>query len=159
VRMLALRGVPLARPGRQQQQQARVANRAHLVTFFGVEVGDEARPARDRRAVPVELDLPARHDHPGALMDLVVLELVARREVDGDDARLVVGAEDLGLVGLNVERGERSLGFVDTAFESLEASQHALGNMLGPVRLDAEPLSLREIVKALMRARRPEGAA
>jgi len=27
------------------------------------------------------------------------------------------------------------------------------------VRLDAEPLSLREIVKALMRARRPEGAA
>jgi ABC-type multidrug transport system ATPase subunit len=60
---------------------------------------------------------------------------------------------------LNLERGERSLRFVDTAFDSLEAIQHAIGNMLGPARVDAEPLSLREIVKALMRARRPEGAA
>ena len=59
---------------------------------------------------------------------------------------------------LNVERSERSLSFVDSAFESLEASQRMLGKMLGPVRLDVEPLSLREIVKALMRARRPEGA-
>ena len=59
---------------------------------------------------------------------------------------------------LNVEREERSLSFVDPAFESLEASQRELGTLLGPVRVDAEPQSLREIVKALMRARRPEGA-
>ena len=59
---------------------------------------------------------------------------------------------------LNLERGERSLCFVESAFESLEASQSSLGALLGPVRLDAVPLSLRDIVKALMRARRPDGA-
>jgi hypothetical protein len=56
---------------------------------------------------------------------------------------------------LNVELGERSLRFVDSAFESDEAMRAALGARLGPVRFSAEPMSLREISKALMRARQP----
>lgn len=56
---------------------------------------------------------------------------------------------------LNVELGERSLRFVDSAFESDEAMRAALAMRLGPVRFSAEPMSLREISKALMRARQP----
>jgi len=60
---------------------------------------------------------------------------------------------------LNPESGERSLRFVETAFESYEATQAALAALLGPVRFDSEPMSLRDISKALMRARKPEAAA
>jgi hypothetical protein len=56
---------------------------------------------------------------------------------------------------LNVELGDRSLRFVDSAFESDGATQQALTARLGPVRFSAEPMSLREISKALMRARQP----
>jgi ABC-2 type transport system ATP-binding protein len=56
---------------------------------------------------------------------------------------------------LNVELGERSLRFVDSAFESDEAMRAALAARLGPVRFSAEPMSLRDISKALMRARQP----
>src|SRR5215471_13269085 len=54
---------------------------------------------------------------------------------------------------INRETGERSLRFVDTGFESNDAMRAALASKLGPVRFDAEPMSLREISKALMRAR------
>src|SRR5688572_16641194 len=87
-RMLALAGVPLTRPGRQEQQDARVARGAYLVAFLGVEVCDEPGAAGDRRPVLLELDLAPRNDHPGALMDLVLAKLLAGREVDGDHARL-----------------------------------------------------------------------
>jgi ABC-2 type transport system ATP-binding protein len=60
---------------------------------------------------------------------------------------------------LDVESDERSLRFVDAAFESYEATQAALSALLGPVRFDAERMSLRDISKALMRARKPETAA
>lgn len=56
---------------------------------------------------------------------------------------------------LNVELGERSLRFVDSAFESGEATRAALAARLGPVRFSADPMSLREISKSLMRASQP----
>jgi ABC-2 type transport system ATP-binding protein len=56
---------------------------------------------------------------------------------------------------INVEHAERSLRFVDTAFETYDASLHSLSARLGPVRFDAEPMSLRDISKAMMRARKP----
>ena len=56
---------------------------------------------------------------------------------------------------LNVELGERSLRFVDSAFESDDAVRQALASQLGPVRFAAEPMSLREISKALIWARKP----
>jgi ABC-2 type transport system ATP-binding protein len=60
---------------------------------------------------------------------------------------------------INRELGERSLRFVDTAFESHDATQAALAARLGPVRFEAEPMSLRDISKALMRERKPVGAS
>src|SRR5215216_1827416 len=104
--MLALARVPLAGPGRQEQEDARVARGAHLVTLLRVEVRHEAGPARDRRAILLELDLAACDYHPGALVHLVLLKLVAGRKVDGDHARLGVAAEHLRLVRFHVERGD-----------------------------------------------------
>src|SRR5687767_8656211 len=80
-RMLALAGVPLARPGRQEQQQAGVARGAHLVPLLRVEVGHEAGPARLRGAALLDLDLARCHHDPRALVHLVLLELLARRQV------------------------------------------------------------------------------
>ncbi len=65
---------------------------------------------------------------------------------------------DLPKTWLNIERAERSLRFVDTAFESYDAMLRSLSARLGPIRLEAEPMSLRDISKALMRARKPEAA-
>jgi ABC-2 type transport system ATP-binding protein len=65
---------------------------------------------------------------------------------------------DLPSTWLNVEHAERSLRFVDTAFTSYDAALRSLSARLGPVRFEAEPMSLREISKALMRARKPEAA-
>jgi ABC-2 type transport system ATP-binding protein len=59
---------------------------------------------------------------------------------------------------LNVETADRSLRFVDTAFTSYDAALRSLSARLGPVRFEAEPMSLREVAKALMRARKPVAA-
>src|SRR5918997_4249420 len=105
-RMLAPAGMPLARPGREEQEEARVARGAHLMALLGIEVRHEAGAARDRGATLLDLDLARGHHDPRALVHLVLLELLARRQVDGDHARLRVGPKDLRLVRLNVERGD-----------------------------------------------------
>src|SRR5919109_1282449 len=97
-RMLALARVPLARPWRQDQEDARVARSAHLVALFRVEVRDEAGPARDRGPVLLELDLAGGDDHPRPLVDLVLLELLARRKVDCDRTRLRIAPQHLRLM-------------------------------------------------------------
>src|SRR4051794_20531887 len=96
--MLALAGVPLARPWRQEQEQARIGLRAYLVTRVGLEVGDEAGAPGDRGAVLLDLHLAACDHQPGALMDLVLLELLAGGEIDGDHPRLGIAAQHLRLM-------------------------------------------------------------
>src|SRR5688500_9068854 len=100
LRMLAPAVMPLARPGREEQQQARVARGAHLVPLLGVEVRDEAGPARNRRAALLDLDVARGHHDPRALVHLVVLEPLARGQVDRDHPRLRIGPKDLRLVRL-----------------------------------------------------------
>src|SRR3954452_7031711 len=104
--MLALAGMPLARPWRQEQEQARVGLGAHLVALVGLEVSHEAGTTGDRLAVLLDLDLAARHHHPGALVHLVLLELFAGGQVDRDDPRLWIAAEHLRLMRWHVHRGE-----------------------------------------------------
>src|SRR5205085_11341721 len=53
-----------------------------------------------------DLDLAVGDDQVGVLVDLVLLELLTGRQVDRDDARVVVGAQHLRLMGLNVERAD-----------------------------------------------------
>src|SRR5215204_5723924 len=100
--MLALARVPLPRPGGEQEDEQRVALRAHLVRLLRVEVGHEAAAARDRPAVLLELDLAGRDHDPRSFVHLVLLEALAGRQVDRDHARLGVAAKDLGLVRLNL---------------------------------------------------------
>ena len=55
--MLALARVPLARPGGEQQDHARVGLRAHLVGLLGIEVRDEAAAAGHGPSVLLDLHL------------------------------------------------------------------------------------------------------
>src|SRR5215218_8495735 len=83
-RMLALAGMPLARPRGEQEDDARVGLGAHLVGLLGIEVGDEAAAAGDAAAVLLDLHLARRDHHPGALVYLMLLEPLARGQVDRD---------------------------------------------------------------------------
>src|SRR5215208_6548650 len=85
--MLALARVALARPGRQEQQEARVAAGAYLVARLRLEVRDEAGAAGDGRPVLLELHL-------------------ARGKVDDDRPRLGIGAKHRRLMRRHVKRGE-----------------------------------------------------
>ena len=60
-------------PGGQDEQQARVAARAHLVALGRVEDGQQARPAGDGLAARDDVDLAVDDDQVGALVDLMVL--------------------------------------------------------------------------------------
>ncbi|MEP7314589.1 MAG: ABC transporter ATP-binding protein [Pseudomonadota bacterium] len=60
---------------------------------------------------------------------------------------------DLPPSWIGVEQSQRSVRFVETAFESHDASLRQLGGLLGPVRIEPAPLSLRDITTALMRDR------
>src|SRR5947209_4078124 len=95
--------MPDARPGREQQEQPRVAARADRVALAGVEVGDQPGAALFSAADGGDLGLAGDDDDVGALVYLVLLELLARRQVDHDRARLSVGAQHLRLVGLDRE--------------------------------------------------------
>ncbi len=73
------------------------------------------------------------------------------------DVALSGGAKalkDLPPTWLEVETTGRSLRFVDSAFVDHDATHRSLSTQLGPIRFETEPLSLREISKALMRARK-----
>src|SRR3954471_2627436 len=92
-------------PRRQDEQEARVARRANLVALLGDPVrhgSDAGSPALPALG---QLDLTVDDDQIRVLMDLVLLQLLAGGQVDRDRARCsVVGAQDLRLVRLKVER-------------------------------------------------------
>src|SRR3954469_11788818 len=96
-----------AGPGREHEQYPRVAAGTHLVALARVEDGEEARPAGHGVAVALrDLDLARDDDEVGALVHLVVLELLAGGEVERDRARLAAArVEDLGLGGLGAGGG------------------------------------------------------
>src|SRR3954447_10985726 len=107
VALVALARMPRTGPRSQDQQQARVAFRRYFVTLLRDPVGQCPGARRLALAVLAQLDLAIDHDQVGVLMDLVLLQLLARRELDRNRTRgAVVGAQDLRLVGLNVERAE-----------------------------------------------------
>src|SRR3954453_1812878 len=99
--------VALAGPRREDQEQARVGGGADLVTLVRVE--DRERPGRrgDPRAVLLDLHLAVEDDQVRALVDLVVLQGLSRRQAAHDRASLAAdGLQDLRLVRLDVERPE-----------------------------------------------------
>ena len=96
-------GMPVAGPRREHEQQPGVADRADGMALAGIEDRGEPRPAG--RAG--ELDLALDHDDVGALVHLVLGELLARLEHDGDRARgAALGMQDPRLARLDVERSQ-----------------------------------------------------
>src|SRR3954447_868597 len=100
--------MPGAGPRREHEQQARVAAGAHLVALAGIEDREQAWSAAQRVAVALrDVDLARDDDEVGALVHLVVLELLAGGRGERDGARLAAArVEDLGLVRRDVEAGE-----------------------------------------------------
>src|SRR3954452_9677539 len=94
-------------PGREHEQYPRVAAGTHLVALARVEHGEQARPAGHGVAVALrDLDLARDDDEVGALVHLVVLELLTGREVERDRAGLAAArVADLGLVPLDPQAG------------------------------------------------------
>jgi ABC-2 type transport system ATP-binding protein len=96
------------------------------------------------------------HDGELAFQDSIEATLARFRTVDVALTGASKTPAEIPTTWLDVELAERALRFVDTAFESEGAMQQTLAARLGPVRFTAEPMSLREISKALMRARKSE---
>ena len=74
----------VARPGRQYEQEARIGDGAHLVPLVRVEHGGEPGAARDRVTAVAHFHLSVDDDEIGAFVYLVLLERLARGQVDGD---------------------------------------------------------------------------
>ena len=88
-------------PGRQHEQQTRVGECSNGVALGGLEHRGEARPSG--RAG--EVDLTGDHHDVGALVDLVILQPLARAQRDEDRARLAPrGVQDSRLTRLDLER-------------------------------------------------------
>src|SRR5215217_178596 len=100
--------MPRTGPGREHEQQPRVAAGAHLVALAGVEHRQQPGAAgHGVRLALRDLDLALDDDEMGALVHLVILQLLTGRQVQRDRARLATaGVEDLRLVRLDVEAGE-----------------------------------------------------
>src|SRR5829696_5193972 len=99
--------MPVAGPRRQDQNHARVLGGADLVALVGVELREQPRPAADGLATRLaQLHGALGDDKPGTLVDLMLVEGLAGRDLDHDRAALLLGDEHLGLVRLDVQRIE-----------------------------------------------------
>src|SRR3954447_11989792 len=95
--------MPVPRPRREHQQETRVLDGLHLVAFLRIEDRQQAGAARSVVAVRgVQHDAPVHHEQPGALVHLVLLELLPLGQVDDDRAALGLGVEHLRRVGVDL---------------------------------------------------------
>ena len=95
------RRMSLARPGREHEHQPGVGDGPDGMALAGFEVRQEAGTARDLLTTVRDLDLAVDDEQIGTLVNLVLLELLARRQLDRDRTRLGVGAKHLRPVGLD----------------------------------------------------------
>src|SRR3954447_6903720 len=86
VALFALVRVPRTGPRGQDQEQAGVARRGHLMALLGHPVRHGADAGGLALAVLGQLDLAIDDDQIRVLVDLVLLELLAGRQVDRDSA-------------------------------------------------------------------------
>ena len=75
------------------------------MALVGIEHREQARTSADRLAAGCGyLDGSGDHNEPGTLVDLVLLQPLPGGQVEGDHPPLAVGAQDLRLTRLDVER-------------------------------------------------------
>jgi CMP/dCMP kinase len=97
-------GVAVARPGSEHEEDPGVLEGGHLVTLGRIE--DRQQPGRALGGVAIgrgDPDDPIDHQHPGPLVHLVLLQLLALRQVDQDRAALGFGVQHLRLMRLDPE--------------------------------------------------------
>src|SRR3954447_18086448 len=94
----------VARPWRQHEQQPRIRGGAHLVPLMRVEDSGESRAAAYGLSSVLDLDVAVDDDQIRPFVDLVLLQLLARGQVDRDRSRLAPGGvQDPRLVRLYCE--------------------------------------------------------
>src|SRR6185295_14669971 len=85
-----LRRVPFAGPRREHEENPRVILGAHLVPLLGRRERESAWPGLERFATRIlDLDPSVDDDDPGALVHLVILQLLTGGEVDEDRSALL----------------------------------------------------------------------
>src|SRR5947209_1260956 len=95
------RRMPDARPRSQDEHQLRVAQRTHLAPLGRFEMRQKPWTAPDGLTVVSYLDLTVGDQQVRTLVHLVLLELLASRQVNRDRTRLLVGAQHLRMMGLD----------------------------------------------------------
>jgi hypothetical protein len=93
----------LARPRSEDEHNSGVADGAHRPPLVRSEVGEQTRTAALSAAVLGDLDLASDNHEVRALVHLVLLELLAGRQLDRNRSRLLVGAQYLRMMRLNCE--------------------------------------------------------
>ncbi len=84
-----------ARPGGEEQEEARVGMGRDFMAFSGLEVDQHPWLSFDRFRVGADVHIAIDDDQPNPLMDLVLLEGLPDGKVDDDRASLVGRGEDL----------------------------------------------------------------
>lgn len=79
-----------ARPRREDEHEPCVGERSHRPALVRTETGEEARATRDAAPALGDLDFTAGDEHVGALVHLMLLQLLAAGKPDRDRPGLVV---------------------------------------------------------------------
>jgi hypothetical protein len=87
--------VPVAWPWRQQQQDACVGERVDAVALAGFELDQQPGAAVDMLGLVADSDLSAHDQYPGALVNLVLAQAAAGRNLQHDCTAVNPAFEDL----------------------------------------------------------------
>src|SRR5665213_651263 len=133
-----------AGPRRQQQQQPRVGGSDHLVPLPGSELHQQPdAPAHALALGGRDLDLAVEYDEPRALVNLMVGEALASREVEHDRPCHIARGKDLRQPRLQIERLQipavhdhslRSVGPIELSFHG-RLTRSPLGPGLAPLSI------------------------
>src|ERR1041384_1652921 len=97
--------MPVAGPGREDQQQAGIRAGDDRMALTGVELEEAAGARRNRiSGGGRHLDLAVDDDDPSALVHLVLLQRLPGGKVEDDRASVVCGGEDLRLMRYRLDR-------------------------------------------------------
>ena len=99
------RAIAILLPAGEQLQEHQVHERAYLFVADGeIEISADGRTIEGGAGLVTHFEPAERHAEVGTLVDLMLLELLAGWEQDRDRAGLLVAAQHLRLVDLDLQR-------------------------------------------------------
>ena len=97
-------GMAVARPWREDQQEAGIGLRGYRAALAGIELEEVAGARRDGLAVGRgNVDLSVDDYDPRALVHLMLLQFLPGREAQQDRPRILAGREDRRLMRLRLD--------------------------------------------------------